>query len=305
MCKTWRIHYECAHAGHVRFSTCRGTKTVPQDKTHKYKHATPRPACFGGTSLTFKFDRTKCGPCEKFESEKQLQKEIAENLGSSQFDPDEYAKRLWKIESGFPAKRGKTLRAPIPADPSKVNRGSLLKIEVRPEDIVEVQSLEKTSEEMEWEKWKNEWGSEWDSADDTTNEKADCWGAVDSVIHLLENENAQDHEGSLEYECEVCNDDNGEEVAGHLETLIVGDSTPDPTNEVHSDTYIHELPEELYRKASNPCCMNNADTTNHQDKDVVSKLDSPSLSCGFSRFAQWPCPPSVMVQVGSPSSSWT
>lgn len=138
MCKTRAITYKCKHTFDFRLSTCRGTFTT-QAKPHK----DPKAACSSNASLTFR-SKKKCGNCQLSKAEKDLEKSIPDPKTTSTWDSWElheaqadHDEELWALKKRFPDKRYAKLARPERGRPATQLRGSMLRQEVMPEEVVE------------------------------------------------------------------------------------------------------------------------------------------------------------------------
>ncbi|RMY10893.1 hypothetical protein D0867_05553 [Hortaea werneckii] len=137
MCKIWNIKYSCDHIFSFRLSTCRGSVTAqvkPGD--------TPKILCHPSPALSF-YDKSQlCGPCQRHPEEELLaqwmdaaRKDSDENIYEVQA---EYDKQLYQLNRRLPDGQKKRCNRPLKERmTTQMQRGSLLKFEVKPEDIPE------------------------------------------------------------------------------------------------------------------------------------------------------------------------
>ncbi|RMY61715.1 hypothetical protein D0865_00835 [Hortaea werneckii] len=137
MCKIWNIKYSCDHIFSFRLSTCRGSVTAqvkPGDTSKVLCHPSP--------GLSF-YDKSQlCGPCQRHPEEESLaqwmdamRKDSDENIYEVQA---EYDKQLYQLNRRLPDGQKKSIRPAQKAHmTTRIKRGSLLKFEVKPEDIPE------------------------------------------------------------------------------------------------------------------------------------------------------------------------
>ncbi|KAI7279872.1 hypothetical protein KC345_g5118 [Hortaea werneckii] len=138
MCKIWSIKYGCDHIFTFRLSTCRGSVTA-QAKSGD----TPTTLlCHPSPALSFCNKSQSCGPCQRRPEEESL----AQWMDAVKEDGDEniyevqagYNKQLYQLNRRLPdGQKKKTTRPPQQMTTHHTKRGSLLKFEVKPEDIPE------------------------------------------------------------------------------------------------------------------------------------------------------------------------
>ncbi|RMY15954.1 hypothetical protein D0868_00593 [Hortaea werneckii] len=138
MCKIWNIKYGCDHIFSFRLSTCRGSVTAqvkPGDTSKVLCHPSP--------ALSF-YDKSQfCGPCQRRPEEESL----AQWMDAVRTDGDdkiyevqaEYDKQLYQLNRRLPdGQKKRCIRSPQKEQmTTRMKRGSLLKYEVKPEDIPE------------------------------------------------------------------------------------------------------------------------------------------------------------------------
>ncbi|KAF2164561.1 hypothetical protein M409DRAFT_56397 [Zasmidium cellare ATCC 36951] len=167
MCNVRTLTYSCSHTIPFRLSTCAGTFTY---QTRKSPTGT-LPSCRSFPLLTF-ISPQPCGACLKAAAEKVLEEKIArlrlEHLSSETDDwtaepPEalvqaeaELASEVWRLEAFYPeqARFKKDLRPEKGRVPTR--SGSLLRREVRVEDVVlrAQGNMTAATEEWDYESWK-------------------------------------------------------------------------------------------------------------------------------------------------------
>lgn len=157
MCKTWNIKYACDHVFQFRLSTCRGTFTTQAKPT-----SNPKATCNSGSVLAFR-SSTSCGPCQRSEIEKAMDERIM-SLKAHEQDPwspseeliqaeAEYAGQSYLLDKRFPGQRFHKHARPEKGWRPYLRRGTLLKQEVKPEDVVERWEANKTAFGGGWDDW--------------------------------------------------------------------------------------------------------------------------------------------------------
>ncbi|KAI7255234.1 hypothetical protein KC343_g4978 [Hortaea werneckii] len=138
MCKIWNIKYGCDHIFSFRLSTCRGSVTAQAQSGD-----TPKVLCHPSPALNFYDKSQSCGPCQRRPEEDALaqwidamRKDGDENIYEVQA---EYDKQLYRLNRRLPdGQKKKCIRPPQKERiTTQIKRGSLLKFEVKPEEIPE------------------------------------------------------------------------------------------------------------------------------------------------------------------------
>ncbi|KAH9827713.1 hypothetical protein Tdes44962_MAKER00439 [Teratosphaeria destructans] len=154
MCKSLAIHHTCTHTIPFRLSTCRGTYAHPTLKPHPHPHPPPsKPGCTSLPTLTL-LSTTPCGTCLATSLHTRLEQDLAatKELHSSHGETNgqcppplppapaireaeaQFDRESWALQRRFPTGRFKVFRRPERG--LRVRRGSLLRCEVRAEDVV-------------------------------------------------------------------------------------------------------------------------------------------------------------------------
>ena len=150
MCKIWLINYTCGHKLTERLSKCRATYNTPSTDGNKLY-----VACQGTHSLSFQSNNL-CGDCATSKRESEIEEKLAtfEN-GSSEWlnAVHEQSRELFLMSKAFPRLERKKALKPLKVHPpTRQMRGSLLKTEVRREDIDG-----DVDEMLAWEAYYDEW----------------------------------------------------------------------------------------------------------------------------------------------------
>lgn len=148
MCKAWSIRHTCKHYVQFRLSTCRGTFTTQSRTASKAESA-----CTASPCLTFKAPYG-CGRCQKRDAETTNVATI-EDLRSrlAWADPElshaemAFEREAWSLHRRFPQKNCGKYTRPSTHERTTKLRGSLLRSEVQPEEVVE----------DGWEEYYNSW----------------------------------------------------------------------------------------------------------------------------------------------------
>lgn len=169
MCNTRSITYSCGHAVPFRLSTCRGKFTYQTRKSPTGFF----PSCRSGPLLTFTSIQI-CGACAKKNAEKDLEEKISQLRLQLTPDPDdwtaeppeelvtaeaEFESEKWRLEKAYLEqsrfKKGERPEKGPPATRSE----SLLKREVKEEDVVVKLDVNKTAVIGGWDY--ESWGDGW------------------------------------------------------------------------------------------------------------------------------------------------
>ena len=185
MCKTWSISYTCAHTSPFRLSTCGGHFTT-QPKPDRSAKA----ACCSAPLFVLHSARL-CGLCQRARAEKDVNEVVAE-LGSRDVmgfghdgteelvggDIPDLDHAFWILKRTFPDKR--YAKPPRPAaDRARRTKGSILKREVRAEEVIVRYELNTAAVGDGWE-WEGDWPSLGDEiAEATKEEQEEAWRGED------------------------------------------------------------------------------------------------------------------------------
>ncbi|EMC98745.1 hypothetical protein BAUCODRAFT_22092 [Baudoinia panamericana UAMH 10762] len=162
MCKTWNIVYACKHTVQIRLSTCGGSFT-----TQSRKASPPKSACHSGPLLAL-HPIQACGPCQLTNVQNSLYAKVEAlqavsldaNSWSAPPNPEleaaeeEYRDRCFAISRNYPSQRYEKYARPEKRRVGTRGGYSLLRCEVRPEDIPEHYRTEQAG-------WDGSWGSGW------------------------------------------------------------------------------------------------------------------------------------------------
>lgn len=169
MCNTRTITYSCEHIIPFRLSTCRAKFTYKNRKSPTGES----PSCRSGNPLCFKSDQ-QCGACIKAVADKQLEEKIF--LRRLELTPDdwlaepsaelvvaevEYESDKWRLTKTYPylARFKKDVRPEN--GPPATRSESLLKREVKAEDVVLKPNANRKAITASWDD--EAWGDDWTS----------------------------------------------------------------------------------------------------------------------------------------------
>ena len=178
MCKTFSINYSCAHTRQVRLSKCRGTFTTKSKPTSE-----PKALCCSAPVFSIQANAA-CGQCKRGKDETKLTESLLKIKASLPWsDPElmaaeaKYNTDIFALSKRFPGAKFKTITRPETQQRMELLRGSLLREEVQPEDVVD----------DAWEEYAKDWSKPYGNFDGEN--------AGDGEVSMTE-ETATEDEGS-------------------------------------------------------------------------------------------------------------
>ncbi|EME45036.1 hypothetical protein DOTSEDRAFT_52427 [Dothistroma septosporum NZE10] len=172
MCKIWAIQYTCTHIITFRLSTCRGSFTFKPRKVSE-----PVANCKSKPSILLPSE-VRCGPCSRTMTVEALERSITAaraRLGANDWDKQllederqeldrlevEYDQDRWRLQKQYPdeGKIFKKLVRPGWGARMTSRTESLLREEVRLEDVVVKAEAKQSATGDGWKDWNESWKS--------------------------------------------------------------------------------------------------------------------------------------------------